>query len=301
VIKAMSVAGQQHFTLEARNLSVMRGHRVVIRGVNLTLAAGQIVALIGCNGAGKTTLLQCLAGALRPAAGELLWQGQVYRKSPATRKQVGFAAHQSSLYLALTARENLLFAGRMWGIDTPKHRAAELLAVVGLEDHATEAAGQLSRGMRQRLAIARAVIHDPALVLLDEPYTNLDVAGRQWLTTFLCELRKSKRALLFTTNEPLSGSEFVDRVVSLGADGLREMPPSHGPVDGSVKAWESFGLGPLGQGGPDASRSCVEVFPMAGGKRPRLRVPAVPVLAGNAPSGFGAADSPRNAGGPQPE
>ena len=81
---------------------------------------------------------------------------------------------------------------------------------------------QLSCGMRQRLAIARAVIHDPALVLLDEPFTSLDVGGRKWLTAFLCDLRTRKRALVLATHEPMHGSGFVDRIVSLRADGLRE-------------------------------------------------------------------------------
>lgn len=190
-----SVAGHQRDALEARNLSAVRGNRIVFQGVNLTLAPGEIVALVGCNGAGKTTLLQCLAGALRPAGGEVLWQGEKSRKRPAARKLVGFVGHESSLYHALTVWENLLFAGRMWGIDAPQKCVADLLSMVGLEDHAAQTTAQLSCGMRQRLAIARAVIHDPALVLLDEPFTSLDVGGRKWLTAFLCDLRTRKRCL----------------------------------------------------------------------------------------------------------
>ncbi|HLN32550.1 MAG TPA: heme ABC exporter ATP-binding protein CcmA [Gemmataceae bacterium] len=225
----LSPAGQPCYALEARNLSVVRGNRVVFQGVNLTLASGEIVALIGCNGAGKTTLLQCLAGALRPAGGEVLWQGKKYRKCPAARRLVGFVGHESSLYLALTAWENLLFAARMWGIDAPEKRAEDLLTMVGLEDHAAQTTSLLSRGMRQRLAIARAVIHDPAMVLLDEPFTSLDVDGRKWLTAFLCDLRKRNRALILATHESVYGSGFVDRLVSLRADGLREIQPSPGP------------------------------------------------------------------------
>jgi len=222
-------AGRHPYVLEVRNLSVVRGNRVVFQGVNLTLTSGETVALVGRNGAGKTTLLQCLAGALRPAGGELLWQGDKNRKCPAARKLVGFVGHESSLYLALTAWENLLFAGRMWGIDAPEKRAADLLSMVGLDDRAAQTTAQLSRGMRQRLAIARAVIHDPAMVLLDEPFTSLDVDGRKWLTAFLCDLRKKKRALILATHEPVSGDGFVDRLVSLRADGLREIQPSSAP------------------------------------------------------------------------
>jgi heme exporter protein A len=221
VNEELRLAGQRHYALEARNLSVVRGNRVVFHGVNLTLGSGEIVALVGCNGAGKTTLLQCLAGALRPAGGEVLWQGETSRKCPAVRKLVGFVGHENGLYLELTAWENLLFAGRMWGINAPERRAADLLSMVGLKDRAVQTTAQLSRGMRQRLAIARAVIHEPALVLLDEPFTSLDVDGRQWLTAFLCDLRQKNRALILATHEPAYGSGFVDRLVSLGADGLR--------------------------------------------------------------------------------
>jgi heme exporter protein A len=222
--KVLFVA-QRPIVLEARNLSVVRGNRVVLQGVNLTLASGEIVALVGCNGVGKTTLLRCLAGALRPVSGEVLWQGEKCRKCPAVRKLVGFVGHESSLYLPLTAWENLLFAGRMWGLDAPETRAAYLMSVVGLQDHRSEMTAQLSRGMRQRLAIARAVIHDPPIVLLDEPFTGLDGDGREWLTVFLCDLRKRNRALILATHEPFHGNGVVDRVVSLAADGLRETRP----------------------------------------------------------------------------
>jgi heme exporter protein A len=233
------LTGQQRFILEARNLSVVRGNRVVFQNVNLTLASGEIAALVGCNGVGKTTLLQCLAGALRPTCGQILWQGEKCRMSPAARKLVGFVGHESGLYLALTALENLLFAGRMCGIVAPERRAADLLSVVGLEDHAAQTTAQLSRGMRQRLAIARAVTHDPAIVLLDEPFTNLDGGGRNWLTAFLCDLRKRNRAILLATHERVWGSGLVDRVVSLQPKGLREIRP--GPalaleLDGNVAA-----------------------------------------------------------------
>jgi heme exporter protein A len=229
VTEEQPLARQQRYALEARNLSAVRGNRVVFQGVNLTLASGEIVALVGCNGAGKTTLLQCLAGALRPAGGEVLWHGEKDRKGPAARKLVGFVGHESSLYLALTALENLLFAARMWGIDAPEKRAAELLSMVGLEDHAAQTTARLSRGMRQRLAIARAVIHGPTIVLLDEPFTSLDVDGRTWLTAFMCDLRKRHRALILATHEPAHGRGFVDRLVSLRADGLREIQTSPGP------------------------------------------------------------------------
>jgi heme ABC exporter ATP-binding subunit CcmA len=211
--------------LAASDLTVMRGNRVIFRGVDFALAAGEIVALVGSNGAGKTTLLQCLAGALRPAHGVVLWRGHDCRKSSAARRGIGFVGHESGLYPALTAWENLLFAGRMWGIDAPEKRAARLLSMVGLGGHAAKPAAQLSRGMRQRLAIARAVFHDPAVVLLDEPFTSLDDGGRKWLTEFLCGLRDRDRAIILATHEPTDGCGLVDRVVCLRDHELREIQP----------------------------------------------------------------------------
>jgi heme ABC exporter ATP-binding subunit CcmA len=216
---------QQRLALEARNVCVVRGNRVVFQGINLALAWGEIVALVGSNGTGKTTMLQCLAGALRPYAGEVLWQGEKYRVGPTTRKLLGFVGHESGLYLALTARENLRFAARMWGIDEPETRAANSLSMVGLEGQAEQATARLSRGMRQRLAIARALVHDPAIVLLDEPFTSLDVEGRKWLTALLCDLRKRNRAILLSTHEPVYTSGFADRFFNLRFDGLYEIQP----------------------------------------------------------------------------
>jgi heme exporter protein A len=228
VNEELPLTRQQRPTLEARDLSIARGNRVIIRAVNLTLAQGEIVALVGSNGAGKTSLLQCLAGALRPAGGEVLWQGKAYRQCPADRRLVGFVGHESSLYLALTVRENLLFAGRMWGVDSPEERALEWLSLVGLGGQARQTTAQLSRGMRQRLAIARALIHDPVVVLLDEPFSNLDGDGRKWLTAFLRDLRRKNRAVLLAAHERPSGG-FVDRLVWLRADGLRQVQPSPRP------------------------------------------------------------------------
>lgn len=228
--------GQQGFALEARDLSVVRDNRTVFRSVRLTLAPGEIVALCGCNGAGKTTMLLCLAGILRPASGEVLWQGDC--PTPAIRTRLGFVAHESSLYPALTAWENLRFAGRMWGMTAPEMHASRLLSRLGLADRAAQATCQLSRGLRQRLAIARAVIHDPAVLLLDEPFTSLDADGREWLTGFLCELRERDRAILFSTHQPLHESAFVDRFLSLDADGLRETHTRPGAApDGEFQAW----------------------------------------------------------------
>jgi heme exporter protein A len=203
--------------LEARKVSFIRSRQLLLRDVDLTVGAGEMVALLGPNGAGKTTLLQCLAGALCPVAGEILWFGKAPGRSSAARRQVGFLGHESGLYLALTALENLMFAGRMYGLQDVSDRAAELLSAVGLEQQARQRAGCLSRGMRQRLAIARAVIHDPPILLLDEPFTSLDPPGRDWLKSFLSALRERHRAILLISHDAEETQSWVDRLLYLQA------------------------------------------------------------------------------------
>ena len=158
---------------------------------------------------------------LRPTAGEVTWRGEAAGSCPAARRLVGFLGHESGLYRALTAWENLLFAGRMCGIDHVGDRAAELLSSFGLHRQAQQTVGRLSRGMRQRLAIARAVIHDPPILLLDEPFTSLDASGRCWLVEFLCGLRQRSRAILLATHEAAESRCFADRLLGLHADGLQ--------------------------------------------------------------------------------
>lgn len=180
-----------------------------------------MVALLGANGAGKTTLLHCLAGSLRPLVGEVLWFGNPAIRTPSARRLVGFVGHECGLYLALTAWENLLFAGRMTGVDRPAARAAELLSAVGLDQSARQHVGCLSRGMRQRLALARAVLHEPPLLLLDEPFTSLDSDSCAWLAEFLGRLRDNGRTVLFTTHDMGQGSRLADRLLRLEAGRVR--------------------------------------------------------------------------------
>ena len=168
--------------VRARELTKHYGSRTILRRVDLEIAAGEAVALRGGNGAGKTTLLRCLAAITRPTRGEVWWFGQPAYGDPAQRRCVGMVAHESRLYPHLTLRENLLFAGRMYGIDHPAERADQLLADVGLAEHAQRLPMQVSRGMGQRVAVARALVHEPPILLLDEPFSGLDAEGQAWLT-----------------------------------------------------------------------------------------------------------------------
>jgi heme ABC exporter ATP-binding subunit CcmA len=206
--------------LESKSLTFLRGRRAVLRDVAFTIQAGEIVALLGANGAGKTTLLDCLAGQLRPSAGEVLWLGEPANRSPAAKRRIGYLPHETGLYLELTTQENLLFAARMHGLPRGADRVAELLALVGLERKAGQPVQRLSLGMRRRLAIARAVIHEPPILLLDEPFANLDDECRCWLSRFLDELRLAGAAICFTSHDLEHCRKIADRLVRLEAGRL---------------------------------------------------------------------------------
>jgi heme ABC exporter ATP-binding subunit CcmA len=206
--------------LEARGLSIARGRRMVVRDATLSLAAGEIVLLLGANGAGKTTLLQGLAGLLRPTSGEVLWLGEPLSQSPAARRRLGFLSHESGLYPDLTVRENLLFAGRMYGAVDVARRAGELLAAAGLESKAGQPTHRLSQGMRKRLAIARAVVHEPSILLLDEPFANLDEEHRAWLMELLESLQARGTAICFTSHDADSCRSMARRIICLQAGAL---------------------------------------------------------------------------------
>ena len=156
-----------------RDLARAYGERVALRGVTLSLEHGRTLAVFGANGAGKTTLLRVLATLLRPHGGEAVVLGhRLPREGWAVRGRVGLLAHEPLLYRDLTARENLRFHGRLHGVDGA--RAERLLEAVGMARRADEPVRSLSRGMAQRVAICRALLHEPELLLLDEPLANLD-------------------------------------------------------------------------------------------------------------------------------
>jgi heme exporter protein A len=141
--------------------------------------------VVGPNGAGKTTLLRLLAGLARPFAGEVLIQGSVLTRDPSSRRFLGFLSHQSHLYDDLTPLENLTFAARLHGLSDPAGSARSALASVGLEHRAGDPVRRLSRGMVQRVAIASALLHDPGVLLLDEPFTGLDPQSAEQVAQLL--------------------------------------------------------------------------------------------------------------------
>lgn len=192
------------------------GLKPALRGITCAVEEGQRMALLGANGAGKTTLLRILAGLAKPDAGTVLVDGLDMRQdAQAIRALVGFVAHQPNVYDELTALENLLFFGRMYGIKHRQERASALLQRVGLSARAHERAATLSRGQLQRLALARALLHSPRLLLLDEPDTGLDEEGLALLAELLREHSEGGGTLLLTTHALDRAMQWSDRIALL--------------------------------------------------------------------------------------
>jgi len=216
-VKTVSESGNGCSAVEAARLTVVFSRVPVLRDVDLAVAPGESVALMGANGAGKSTLLKCLAGAVRPSTGQVRWFGNSVARSPVVRRQIGFVGHECGLYTEMTALENLMFAGRMYGVECVGDRAWELLAAIGLEPQADRLVGQLSQGMRRRLAIARALVHEPLLILLDEPFASLDAEGRRWLERFFQRWRCAGRTVCFASHDARQSHVLADRIVRLDA------------------------------------------------------------------------------------
>ena len=199
--------------LEVKGLKKSFDLKPILRGVDLFLDQSECMALLGANGAGKTTLLRILAGLVKPSAGCVCVGGlDIERDAQQLRRVVGFVAHQPYLYDELTALENLLFFGRMYTVKQARERASELLQRVGLAKRAGERVAALSRGQVQRLALARALLHSPRLLLLDEPDTGLDEQGNELLEALLHEHVERGGTTLFTTHNLDHALKLSDRI-----------------------------------------------------------------------------------------
>ena len=188
--------------IRAEGLVRRFGGTAVVAGVDLIVTAGEAVALLGPNGAGKTTLLRLLALLLRPSGGRLALFGvEAAAAPPALRRRIGYVGHESLCYADLTAAENLAFYARLFEVPEAPRRIAELLAWAGLEGAARRPVRFYSRGMGQRLALARALLHEPDLLLLDEPYSGLDPQAAEALGERLSTLRDAGHAIVFATHE----------------------------------------------------------------------------------------------------
>jgi heme exporter protein A len=198
--------------LEARNLQKSYGPLRAVDGVSFALEAGEFLTVFGPNGAGTTTLLGLLGGGLKPTSGEVLLGGEVIDPAETEwRTRIGVLSHQSFLYGHLSAAENLRFYAALYGVDGAD-LIPESLARVGLADRADSHVRTFSRGMRQRLALARTLLHDPELVLLDEPYTGLDAHAAAVLREVLGALKDGRRTVVMVTHNLAEGLELADRV-----------------------------------------------------------------------------------------
>lgn len=210
------------------------GDRAVLRGVDLTVSWGEVAVLFGANGAGKTTLLRILAGLTRADDGAVHLAGlPMRRRGNRARRLVGFAGHQTMLYNDLTCRENLAFYARLYGIRDAGRRIDDALAQLNLLDRANRRVRTLSHGMQKRLAMARAILHEPAVLLLDEPESGLDAASVATLGDLLREWAESGRAALLTTHSVEVGMAWAHRALTLDGGRLTDVAPAHpDPVEG---------------------------------------------------------------------
>ena len=179
--------------IEARKLGRRFGEKRVLRGVDLAVPRGGFAVVTGANGSGKTTLLRICAGLAIPTEGEL--------RVEAERAQIGYLAHEPLVYRELTALENLELYGRLYHVPERRERIGMLLERFGLWDARRDRVASYSRGMTQRLALCRVLLHDPALLVLDEPYTALDEQGAELLDAQLAELH-GERTFLVSTHDP---------------------------------------------------------------------------------------------------
>ena len=207
-----SLTSSEPQAIELRGLVRRFGERIVLRDVTASVPAGATLAVLGRNGAGKSTLLRILATLLRPHAGEVQVLGEALpRRGFAVRGRLGFLAHDPLLYRDLSGRENLAYHARLHGVAAG--RVEEVLEAVGMRERADEPVRLLSRGMVQRLAVCRAVLHRPSLLLLDEPLANLDPAATHLVSPLIGRAAGATRVL--TSHDPQAALAEADLVLGL--------------------------------------------------------------------------------------
>ncbi len=222
--------------LEARGIEKRFGLAPVLRGVDLGLFPGELLLLLGPNGAGKTTLAKVLSLLSRPNKGDLFLDGKKVGEAERLklRRALGYLSHQSLLYAHLTAAENLRFFAGLYGVAGPA-RIAELLGKLGLARASNQLVGTFSRGMQQRLALARVLLTEPSIIILDEPYAGLDPEGSRTFTALLEELKAAHRAVLLVSHEIEDCLRAVDRVAVLHGGRMALNEPATGFSAESLK------------------------------------------------------------------
>ncbi|MBI2831575.1 MAG: heme ABC exporter ATP-binding protein CcmA [Chloroflexi bacterium] len=204
------------WAVETQDVTKVFGNHLALRGVNLKVAGGESVVLYGPNGAGKTTLLRVLSTIMKPTSGNILIDGlNLKDHAEALQRRMGIVSHHTFLYNSLTAFENLDFYSRMYDVPDARERIREVVDMVGMTARLHDRVGILSRGMQQRLSIARALLHKPSLMLLDEPETGLDQQAISMLWEALKSEGQGKRTVIFTTHTLERGLELGERLLIL--------------------------------------------------------------------------------------
>jgi ABC-type multidrug transport system ATPase subunit len=211
--------------ISVHNLIKQFGRFAALRGVTADFAGGKLYAILGDNGAGKTTLLRTLAGLNQPSGGTVIILGAT--KFHDICQQVGYMAHPSLLYDEMSGAENLTYFAQLYGIDDP-NRCAEVISSVGLDPTLARPVGQYSQGMRQRMSLARALLNDPKILLLDEPFSNVDLRSAHDMVQLLTHLRDQGKTIFVVTHQAslLEGTanEFVWMEAGKIVNRTREIP-----------------------------------------------------------------------------
>jgi heme ABC exporter ATP-binding subunit CcmA len=208
--------GNGPLAIEVRGLTKTYGPQVVLRNLDLDLPWGDFLIVFGPNGSGKTTLIKVLATITRPAQGEVRVAGFDLKRNPAAiRRNIGLVTHQPLLYGDLTALENLKFHGRMFGVTHLEERIQKAAALMGLSSYLGRKVSILSHGMQKRLSLARAILHDPPILLLDEPETGLDQEALEMLEQLMGVGERGRRTVLMATHSLERGLALGNRVAIL--------------------------------------------------------------------------------------
>ncbi len=196
-----------------KNLTKSFGTHYALRGINLEIPTGTFLSIFGPNGAGKTTFIRILSTLSRPSTGEIYFDDKNLRDhAESFRQRIGVIGHSTFLYDELTAFENLQFYAKLYSLPDARKRIQQALEEVGLLARADDFVRTFSRGMQQRLSIARAMLHQPDILLLDEPFTGLDQHASSMLKHWLAELKSEKRTILLVTHDLTHGLELADQV-----------------------------------------------------------------------------------------
>lgn len=185
----------------------------MLRGIDLQVNPGEVITVMGPNGAGKTTLLNVCCGLLPSEAGNLFFLGQPFQQNKLEiHRRIGIVSHQLMLYSDLTAEENLHFFARLYGIDQPEKRLDQIFELMNLQKQRKQVVRTLSRGLQQRLTVGRALLHNPLLLFMDEPFTGLDQAAGEHMAEFLKRIVSTQRAILLTTHNFKEAALLASRV-----------------------------------------------------------------------------------------